>query len=664
MLHRLGRALKRWIATLKFKIILITVITAVLSATVTMHFVLAEVSVQTRATLLRRDADDRERTAMLVSRRLEILRTTLTAAAARMTPQMLQDQDALTAYLEDKPSIAALFNTLFAIGADGRMLARLEDGRPSGEHADLSGREYWKRLRETGQPVVSRMLVGRVTHQPEVIFAVPIRDAAGALVGGLGAGLRVKTNELLATISRDVDVPISHDMVIDANGRIVAHDQAERVLGRAEDEPGFGAVYRQWVAGGRRLSSEGRSALSEGYLVSMAGVSGVDWMIVRLTPEADALRPIEAARRTAWRSALGVGLTAALLAGWLAWALTQPISRLRGRAEQLLADADIPTEGWPGGRDEVGELSRAFRHVIEQRQERQEETQALLRQLEAVLDHAEVGIAFTRGTRFELVSEHFCRIFGWTKSQIRHEPVRALHVSDEAAAALAERMLPAFRDSGVFEGEFELVRRSGERFWAHLRTRIVAGDAGMQGTIWIIEDVTRAREQREHLAWTATHDSLTGLTNRAAFEILLERATERAGEDPFSALFIDLDNFKEVNDTAGHAAGDALLRELAQQLIGQVRQTDTVARLGGDEFAVLLQRCPQAQAVLIAEKLRAAVDAYGLTWEGREFHVGASIGLVPVTARFQTRNEVLQAADAACYVAKRSGRNRVAVHGE
>jgi diguanylate cyclase len=101
------------------------------------------------------------------------------------------------------------------------------------------------------------------------------------------------------------------------------------------------------------------------------------------------------------------------------------------------------------------------------------------------------------------------------------------------------------------------------------------------------------------------------------------------------------------------------LRDVAQQLLGQVRLSDTVARLGGDEFAVLLHQCPMAQAMAIAEKMRAAVEAYSLRWEGRSFSVGASIGLVPVDASFCDHNDVLRAADAACYSAKRGGRNRV-----
>jgi diguanylate cyclase (GGDEF)-like protein len=238
-----------------------------------------------------------------------------------------------------------------------------------------------------------------------------------------------------------------------------------------------------------------------------------------------------------------------------------------------------------------------------------------------------------------------------------------MHPSEAAHAELAERARPMFYEHGGFECEVELVRHDGQPFWAHLRGRSIVRGARGHGRIWILDDVTDAREHRDRLAWASSHDALTGLTNRAAFESLLEQATEHAAERPFCALFIDLDRFKEVNDGGGHAAGDALLRELSSRLAAKVRKSDTVARLGGDEFAVLLSDCPLSQAHTIAEQLRAAVVSYKLNWEGRDFSVGASIGLVRVDASFTSAAGVLSAADAACYQAKRQGRDRVSAHG-
>ncbi|MFN0161729.1 MAG: diguanylate cyclase [Burkholderiales bacterium] len=344
--------------------------------------------------------------------------------------------------------------------------------------------------------------------------------------------------------------------------------------------------------------------------------------------------------------------------------MTAPLHRLRQQAERWFAKGELADDDWTRDAAEIGSLARLLHEGARKRRQREEETRQVLTRLEAVRENASVGIAFSRNSRLEMVSRNLYETLGWEKGTLEGQYTRVMYASDEDRDALVKRARPAFEDNGAFEGELTLVRRNGEKFWAHMRgTAVIHGDINA-GTIWIIEDVTRAYEQRKRLDWEASHDALTGLTNRAAFETLIGQATALAGEQPYSAMFIDLDRFKQVNDSAGHAAGDALLRELAARLALQVRETDTVARFGGDEFAVLLKRCPLENACTIAEKIRVAVDSYRLTWEGREHSVGASIGLVHVDGRFADTAAVLKAADAACYAAKRNGRNRVVVHSE
>jgi diguanylate cyclase len=393
----------------------------------------------------------------------------------------------------------------------------------------------------------------------------------------------------------------------------------------------------------------------------MAGIPLSDWTLVRLTPSDRALAPMTAARRTAWLAALGAGALAGLLAGVMAWFTLRPIARLRDQAQRMLHAGATGTEHWPDGSGEIGAMSRAFQLLLAQRARQREASQDLLHQLHAVLDNAEVGIALTRNSLFEIVSRQFCTIFGCEREQAVGQATRLIYPSEEAYEALSRRAEPAFMQLGLFDGEVELMRRNGETFWAHMRGRAVVPGDRTQGTIWVISDVTQAHRQREQLDWAASHDRLTGLTNRAAFEALLEAAVAHAAEQPFCALFIDLDRFKQVNDSSGHAAGDALLRGVAAVLTHALRSGDTVARLGGDEFVALLPTCPAAQAAVIAEKLRTAVEAYRLDWEGRRHQVGASIGLVAVNGAHATAAQVLESADAACYKAKRGGRNRVAL---
>jgi diguanylate cyclase (GGDEF)-like protein len=171
-------------------------------------------------------------------------------------------------------------------------------------------------------------------------------------------------------------------------------------------------------------------------------------------------------------------------------------------------------------------------------------------------------------------------------------------------------------------------------------------------------------EATAQLAHQATHDPLTGLPNRRAFEQALEAsigASRRFG-DRDTLCFIDLDRFKIVNDTCGHAAGDELLRRIADLIRHRVRADDLLCRIGGDEFALILRGCGHDEARRIAENLREAVAALRFTWEGRRFTVGASVGLARIDGRADTASDVLVAADLACYAAKKGGRNRVVEH--
>ena len=161
----------------------------------------------------------------------------------------------------------------------------------------------------------------------------------------------------------------------------------------------------------------------------------------------------------------------------------------------------------------------------------------------------------------------------------------------------------------------------------------------------------------------AFHDALTGLTNRHEFEARAKQALDSANDGlRHGLLYLDLDQFKIINDTCGHTAGDALLRQLAVLLRGPIRDVDTLARLGGDEFGVLLHGCSLAHARQVAERMLHVIKDFRFTWQHKTFSVGASIGLVMLEDPTQTLSDVLRDADMACYAAKDNGRNRVHVY--
>jgi diguanylate cyclase (GGDEF)-like protein/PAS domain S-box-containing protein len=221
---------------------------------------------------------------------------------------------------------------------------------------------------------------------------------------------------------------------------------------------------------------------------------------------------------------------------------------------------------------------------------------------------------------------------------------------------------------GAGRRAFLLARAAGaERSIELTASPLVSRDNATEeitGTVVLLHDVTELRGITRQMSYQATHDALTGLVNRRELERRLNEVLEGAhrGESQHVLCYIDLDHFKQVNDSDGHQAGDSLLRQVAKLMREAVRDTDTVARLGGDEFALLLPGCPLDRGRQIAEDLAAAVAQHRFVWKDQIHHVGASIGLVELARDSGTVEETLDAADSACYVAKKQSPGKVAVY--
>ncbi len=175
--------------------------------------------------------------------------------------------------------------------------------------------------------------------------------------------------------------------------------------------------------------------------------------------------------------------------------------------------------------------------------------------------------------------------------------------------------------------------------------------------------INHVSAKNRQLAYQASHDPLTGLINRHEFECRVERAIQNAKVQAttHTLLYLDLDQFKIVNDTCGHAAGDELLQQLSQLLLGSVRHRDTLSRLGGDEFGMLFENCPLDKAVEIASSLLTSIQEFNFTWGESSFTLGISIGVVPIDHSTSDIASAMSAADSACYIAKEAGRNQLQI---
>ncbi len=197
--------------------------------------------------------------------------------------------------------------------------------------------------------------------------------------------------------------------------------------------------------------------------------------------------------------------------------------------------------------------------------------------------------------------------------------------------------------------------------WVRETARLVVDERNRHNILLVCEDVTETRLLSEKIAYQASHDALTGLLNRHQFDVHVKEKLKIAQANKIEHVlcYLDLDQFKVVNDTCGHLAGDELLRQLGKLLRNQIRQEDILARLGGDEFGVLMLRCSLEQAFHVCEKLRNTIKEFRFAWEDKSFTVGVSIGLAVINQYSGNAVNVLKEADTACYAAKEKGRNRV-----
>jgi diguanylate cyclase (GGDEF)-like protein/PAS domain S-box-containing protein len=253
---------------------------------------------------------------------------------------------------------------------------------------------------------------------------------------------------------------------------------------------------------------------------------------------------------------------------------------------------------------------------------------------------------------------------GYKVDELLGRPVAMLHQADDEVT-VRDHFSACFREPHrVHRWEICKRHKDGTHLWMRESARVVDSIDGSRTLLTVCEDITETRNLSEQLSYQATHDALTGLVNRREFENRLQRTlqTARGAATECALCYLDLDQFKVINDTCGHAAGDELLRRLGSLLQHEVRKRDTLARLGGDEFGILMEHCSLPQARRVAKAVRRAIQTFRFVWDDKIFSVGVSIGLVPITSASGNMAQVMSAADTACYAAKDAGRNRIHVY--
>src|SRR5688572_683371 len=313
--------------------------------------------------------------------------------------------------------------------------------------------------------------------------------------------------------------------------------------------------------------------------------------------------------------------------------------------------------GYEGTISDISERKRAETAIFEEKEKAQVTLQSIG---DAVITTDATG-------RIEYLNPVAEDLTGWDSNQAQGRSLREVFniLNEVTREPLEDPVTRALREGNVIAvtDQTVLVNRRGQEIAIQDSAAPIRDRVGrIIGAVMVFHDVSRERRLRRALAYQASHDALTGLINRREFENRLNEALLTARSDEATThglLYLDLDQFKLVNDTCGHQAGDRLLKQITGVLQTRIRTSDTIARLGGDEFGVLLQDCTADRAAKIADNLRQAILEYRFEWQDGAMNVGVSIGIVEINSASESIGSVMAAADVACYAAKDSGRNRV-----
>jgi diguanylate cyclase (GGDEF)-like protein/PAS domain S-box-containing protein len=362
--------------------------------------------------------------------------------------------------------------------------------------------------------------------------------------------------------------------------------------------------------------------------------------------------------------------------------LSKPFFSMLASAEKF-ADGDIAARFDETRSDEFGFLAKFINRALDSSVEQQEELRdALVRttQSEVALSRekeraevtlqsiADAVITTNASGEVQYLNPVAERLTGWKNADAHGLPLETvIHIVHEnSLEVMPNPVHECLKTNAVstMSAHTALLQRDG------LSLSIEASAAPMRnkqgeiiGAVMVCQDVSQARKLALQLTYQASHDALTGLYNRLKFEEHLNQLLANTEEHSQHALlYLDLDQFKIVNDTCGHMAGDELLRQLAGELKNCIRQGDILARLGGDEFGVLLENCNLERATEIADKIRLKVKEFRFAWHDKTFEIGASIGVAGITADNLNAANIMSAADLACYAAKDMGRNRVHIY--
>jgi len=605
------------------------------------------------------------RVAADLDRQFRLARAALSELTGNITGQHMDDPAALHYFLTWRIGIQHNFESIAVFDLRGRLIA----SRPSMAMAPVAGERWFaETLQDNGTPVIHAPFISPLSGEPVVALTYPLHDENGRLRGVVVGTIALNHDQLL--LSHSVGTPHGNFIVVSRAGTVILHPDARYI---AQEVDSLGEPAETIRAG---MADPAAVRVGPNYnrvrsLYAFRPIASTDWMLIGFASNEEAFASLS--RLSRHMLLAGAALAALLFpAMWLLVSrMLQPLDYLRREMRKLRSDpAAALTQVEISGSSELRELAEDFAQMaaawrtaesaLQQEKERAEVT------LQSIADGV---IATAADGRIAAMNGAAARIVGWPAEEAIGQPFEAVfQIQDETTgAALPDLVQTVMRQGQVSSSTHTVLRtRAGILVPVDASAAPIHTAQGrIDGAVVVFRDVTAVRAAAQQLEWRATHDLMTGLANRAAYEQELERLyASRAQDGPHALVMLDLDEFKAVNDSCGHAAGDELLKQLASLLQNCARKSDMVARLGGDEFAVLMRSCSGENAMRLAEDVRRAITNFRFNWNGRTFRVSASIGVVEIHETLQSADEVQKAADLACYMAKRGGRNRIVRHSD
>lgn len=590
---------------------------------------------------------------------------------------LMRDNKALQEKLESLPAFLHLFNDrVYVADAKGSALASLPMDAAL-DNLNYLDRDYIAGALQSMEPTIGAPVFGRTLPVPVFGMAVPIRDQQGEVIGALAGVTELQRSNFLDQATQHAYGKSGYVLLINARNRtIIASTDRRRIMEKLPD-PGVNPLIDKYIAGGEETAITVNPHGHE-VLATSRQLSAVDWYIVVALPTEEALAPFYKLER---RNELAAILMT-LLIGLLTWLLVRrqlrPVHQAIDKLSEL-TEQELPLQALEVKRgDEFGKLITGFNRLLQVLAERESSLRKSEQTFSTILDNINTHV-FLKDTegRYLFANRYTCEMFGVTLDEILGETDARFFEGRSLEQIRQNDRMVLEEGKAVRTEEVNLKTRGRERLQSFLTIKLPLRDEN--GKIYalcgISTDISDYKTREQEMHRQAFYDELTGLPNR---RLLFDRldlaiATSRRSGLYGALLFIDLDNFKPLNDKDGHDAGDQLLKEVAHRLQKCVREVDTVARLGGDEFVVMVQNLGTeietscAQIGIIAEKIHAVLsDPYRMDLRNGNEHTvviehrcTASIGVCLFHSDEQSAEDILRRADQAMYAVKQTGRNGI-----